>query len=305
MLKLRLLLLLLLLPGMTKAADFLRAPLNPIQPPSQKLVQDLNLKPFYRKCLDVSGLPVLSSEKVSDYALREAAYLISEMLRGREDVLKAMAKNKVRFVVMGYNELTTMVPEHSDLTPSKFWDRRARGLGATPERPAVSCGEENLLHYPGDPYATENILVHEFAHAIHDMGLNTLDPDFDTRLKRIYDAAMAKGLWKGKYAATNHHEYWAEGVQSWFDTNRPPDHDHNEVNTREELQEYDPELAALIAETFPNKRWRYTRATTRLDLPHLKGYAPARTPRFAWDPALQEWYRNYEAEQKQKQQKKD
>jgi len=28
-------------------------------------------------------------------------------------------------------------------------------------------------------------------------------------------------------------EYWAEAVQSWFDTNREPDHDHNHVNTRD------------------------------------------------------------------------
>ena len=51
---------------------------------------------------------------------------------------------------------------------------------------------------------------------------------------------MEEGLWKGKYAATNFHEYWAEGVQSWFDTNRENDHDHNHVNTREELKDVRP-----------------------------------------------------------------
>ena len=38
----------------------------------------------------------------------------------------------------------------------------------------------------------------------------------------------------------NHHEYFAEGVQSWFDNNRENDHDHNHVNTRAEL------LAAIL-----------------------------------------------------------
>ena len=37
--------------------------------------------------------------------------------------------------------------------------------------------------------------------------------------KKTYDSAMLAGLWKGKYASVNHHEYWAEGVQSWFDKN--------------------------------------------------------------------------------------
>ena len=65
---------------------------------------------------------------------------------------------------------------------------------------------------------------------------------------------MAKGLWAKKYAATNRHEYWAEAVQSWFGTNREPDHDHNHVNTREELIEYDPAIAELCAEVFGDER---------------------------------------------------
>jgi hypothetical protein len=59
-----------------------------------------------------------------------------------------------------------------------------------------------------------------------------VDATFDRRVKASYDAAMKAGLWKGKYASVNHHEYFAEGVQSWFDNNREDDHDHNHVNTR-------------------------------------------------------------------------
>ena len=71
-----------------------------------------------------------------------------QMLDGRHDMLDAMADQKVRLVVMAWNEFTTDVPEHADLEPAVYWDRRARGLGATPEAP-VSCAEENLLAYPG------------------------------------------------------------------------------------------------------------------------------------------------------------
>ena len=48
--------------------------------------------------------------------------------------------------------------------------------------PYCSCGEENLLAYPGDPYAAENILIHEFAHNIHLRGMVNVDATFDTRL---------------------------------------------------------------------------------------------------------------------------
>ena len=151
-----------------------------------------------------------------------------------------MVRNKVRCTVMAYDELTTDVPEHKTLEPGRFWDRRARGLGATKERPCVSCAEENLLGFPGDPYSTENILVHEFAHALDVMGLRTIDATFEQKLQSAFDAALGEGLWKGLYAAETKEEYWAEGLQSWFHTNRPPDALHNHVDTRKELKEYDP-----------------------------------------------------------------
>ena len=99
--------------------------------------------------------------------------------------------------------MTTQIPEHSDLTPARYWDRRARGLGATRRRPAVSCGAENLLGYPGDPYAAENILIHEFAHAMHGMGMSSVDRGFDARLEAAYEAAMEAGRFEDKYASSN------------------------------------------------------------------------------------------------------
>ncbi|MFN7342474.1 MAG: hypothetical protein ACK5TA_03980, partial [bacterium] len=147
--------------------------------------------------------------------------------------------------------------------------------------PYCSCGEENLLGYPGDPYSTENILIHEIAHNIHLRGVVNLDPTFNARLKKTYDEAMAKGLWKGKYASVNDREYFAEGVQSWFDNNREPDHDHNHVNTRVELLEYDPGLAALCREIFGDTELKYTKPVTRLT-GHLEGYDPSKAPTFVW-----------------------
>ena len=225
--------------------------------------ENFRLAPFYKKHADAGGLPVVSSGRVSDAGLQEAVYLIDQMLANRPDVRKALVKNNVRFAVMAPTEMTTDIPEHSDLKPKDYWDKRARGLGATPHRPAVSCGEENLLNLKGDRYHNENILVHEFGHAIHEMGLNSIDPKFDGRLKAIYQRAMDKGLWKGTYAATNHKEYWAEGVQSYFDCNAPPGGVHNDVNTREKLAKYDPDLFAIIDEAFKKPAWRYVRYDKR------------------------------------------
>ena len=258
---------------------------EPVPPPTT-VRETFKLDPFYVQWLDVEGLPIVASAKVNPYALKEAAWLIRQMVGHREDVLQALAKNSVRFAVMAYSELTTEIPEHSDLQPDYYWDRRARGLGSTPSRPAVSCGEENLLNYEGDPYSTENILVHEFAHAIHQMGLSTVDPSFDERLKVLYDAAVEKGLWENTYAITNKAEYWAEGTQSWFDTNRANDDQHNHVDTRDKLKEYDPALATLLTEVYGDGDWRYTQAITRTHLSHLQGFNPEGSPKFEWPREL-------------------
>lgn len=247
---------------------------------------ELAVDPFYRKFVSADGLPVLASAKVNDYALKEAAFLVTEMLALRPDVLKAMIKSGSRLCIIGCNEFTTDLPGWSHLMPKDFWDARARGMGGSLEDPLCSCAEENVLGYPGDPYATESIVIHELAHNIHLRGVVNLDPTFDERVRKTYDEAMAAGLWHGKYASVNHHEYFAEGVQSWFDNNRPPDHDHNHVDTRAELIEYDPGLAALCREVFGETALTYTKPATRLH-GHLAGYEPDKAPAFTWPEHLE------------------
>ncbi len=257
---------------------------GPLAGVSPGMRAELGLAPFYQKVIRVGPLPVVGSTNVSDHALREAAWIVGHMVGHRPELLAAMAANRTRLAVMAHGEYTTDVPEHAHLTPRVYWDRRARGLGATPSAPAVSCGEENLLSFPGDVYPAENILIHEFAHAVHGMGLRSLDPGFDGRLLSAFRAATNRGLWKGTYAAVNHQEYWAECVQSWFDDNRENDALHNHVNTRAELKDYDPAVAALCAEVFGDRPWRYRRPAIRpaADRAHLRGFDPGSAPRFRW-----------------------
>ncbi|MDE2813956.1 MAG: fibronectin type III domain-containing protein, partial [Gemmatimonadota bacterium] len=238
--------------------------------------ENFKLTPFYQQWIDVEGYPVVASENVNPYALKEAAWLIRQLMSHRPDVLQAMVHNKASHSVMAYNEMTTDIPEHSDLRPDFFWDKRARGLGST----ASSCGEENLLNYPGDPYDGYHVMIHEFSHSVHLDGLNR--SGFDDRLRKAFEAAIAKGLWKGTYASSNRWEYWAEGVQAWFNAH----FEFYDINTRAELKEYDPALAKLIAEAFGDTDWRYTRPTTRTHLPHLQGFDPEDSPTFEWPPEL-------------------
>lgn len=251
---------------------------------------------FYTQSVSANGYPIVASAKVNPYALKEAAFLVNLMLAKRPDVRDAMIKSGGRLSILAYNEFTTDQPEFArlgvsgkrgapDISGKDYMDARARGLGGSETDPFCSCAEENLLCYPGDPYSAENILIHEFAHNIHLRGMVNVDPTFDTRLKATYDAAMQAGLWKGKYASVNHHEYFAEGVQSWFDNNRFNDHDHNHVHLRSQLIEYDPGLAAICREVFGDTELRYTKPTTRLT-GHMAGYDPGKAPTFVWPERL-------------------
>ena len=172
---------------------------------------------FYTQSANASGFPIVASEKVNPFALKEAAYLIDLMLAKRPDVRDAMTKSGARLCIIAHNEFTTELPEFAHLgegeAPDRnlkrfsgkdFWDARARGTGGSETDPYCSCGEENLLGYPGDPYSTENILIHELAHNIHLRGMQNIDPTFNGRLKDAYRKAMDAGLWKGKYASVNH-----------------------------------------------------------------------------------------------------
>jgi hypothetical protein len=254
-----------------------------VTPPPAREVTRLGLSSFYRKYVSAGGLPVVASERVSDYALREAGYLALRVLHTRPDVLQALIDSRLRVVVMAYDEMLTEVPEHSELG-SEYWDGRARGLGPRKEDVAVSSAEENLLAFPGDPYEGENVFIHEFAHAIAEKALPAIHPSFETRLKDTYEQARRTGLWKGAYAATSPEEYWAELVQIWFDTNHENGAHHNHVNTREELVDYDPAGATLVDDFLGNNDFRYIDPRKRRPLGHLQGLDRSALPTFSWPP---------------------
>ncbi|OFW65727.1 MAG: hypothetical protein A2Z12_09485 [Actinobacteria bacterium RBG_16_68_21] len=238
---------------------------------------------FYGRYCEVLGLPLLSSDAVPEAALQAAATIIRAMLTDRADIVGAIAEADTvdeeghRFGVMGRNEVTTDLPEYSDLYewfPETDWDRRVRGLGGTFEYPLTSGAEENLLCLPwgtiepwgggspyGDPYFGESVLVHEVAHTIHLFGLGNIeyagvgagvDPTFDGRLEATYEGAIAAGRWAGTYAATNYIEYWAVGVSAYFNTNGSTD----PATNRTELEAYDLPLFDLIEEVFGGLKWQ-------------------------------------------------
>jgi hypothetical protein len=81
------------------------------------------------------------------------------------------------------------------------------------------------------------------------------------------------------YAAKNRAEYWAEGVQCWYDTNRTMDHDHNHIHTREQLITYDPLMARLCKDVLGDSDWRFISPRKRAGQEHLKSFDPSQSPK--------------------------
>jgi hypothetical protein len=232
----------------------------PASPPAE-----LGIDPFYERYLDARGVPVVSSANVSDAALARACDAATHVLGESAAIRARLAENGFLVAVIGVGEVLTDLPGYHDLyevNPDVDWNYGVRSLGAgSLERPVSSVGEENLLCLSDDLFVGESIAIHSIAHGLRALGIVDVDPEWDERLDAAYDAAMAAALWTETFAATSASQYWAEGVQDWYDANleaTPPDGLHNDVNTRVELRAYDPELASLIAEHVPDDGWRPT-----------------------------------------------
>jgi hypothetical protein len=238
---------------------------------------------FYKKYLDVKGMAVVAAAEVADEALLRTYEIVTRMLAGRPDILDTMAKSGTRLIIIGKDQVYTDMPEYRNHPNPTYQNERVRGTGGLA---ITSFGEENLLNLPLDRYDDESIAVHEFCHTI-DAALRKMDPTWSSRLGRTYRAAIAKGLWKDAYTASNQAEYWAEICQSYFDCNRVNNWNHNGIGTREQLKLYDPEGYELVRTTFnltPANDWRYRplRRQPSVIPPPVKFKADPYYAKFTW-----------------------
>ena len=191
--------------------------------------------------------------------LIRASDTINQMLVLREDIQAELARVGLVIVIAAHTEVLTDIPGYRDiyerLPDAEFdWNERHQGggiSGGTISEPTV-VWEQNVGCYDDDLFPNEDILIHEFAHGALRHGIERLPKGegFRQRLNQVYSDALDARLWANTYAGESADEYWAEGVQSWFGLNDPPGPIHNEVNTRVELEDYDPTLAGLIREVF-------------------------------------------------------
>jgi hypothetical protein len=261
----------------------------PLPPPPASL----RLDPFYGKYVDADGIPVIASPRAPDDALLVARELIDGLLARRPDIRRELVRQRIRVGVMAQEEATTDLPEQRHwkkptrddprltlcekktfekieaMSDRDYWNARARGLGGA----FTTVGAENLLAVPGTRYFGENVLIHEFAHAIL-TAIGRADPRLHARIAKAYGAAHKAGRWKGDYAETSLQEYWAEGTQYWFETNMLARLDEGPIVSSADLKRYDPALYAVLGEVYAGSHRlaadRFHRHPARLNVP--EGY---------------------------------
>ncbi len=234
--------------------------------PPESLKQSLEYKitdldKYYRKYIDAEGFPIVASRYVSDSALVQTKKIVTLMLTRIPDAKAAMLAANFRVGVIGAYENVTDLPENRKMNewwPGTDWDARGRGYGATEFLPVMSCGEENIVKIPGytERYPFESIMVHEFAHNV-DYGLRKARAGFTAELLDAFNYAKTNGLWAGTYSMENDAEYFAEGVQAWFDTCNMYvmiNGVSTKLKTREQLRTYDTKLYDLLSKIMPTEK---------------------------------------------------
>ncbi|MEZ5175315.1 MAG: hypothetical protein R2823_03825 [Acidimicrobiia bacterium] len=221
----------------------------------------------YAKGCDVLGIEILAADEVDPDAVVQLSDRIFNMLINRPDLNAALVAAGVNARVIGKDQRLPELPEFGelyDLYPGTDWNRAARSFPGTDAIPLVAGAEENLLCLDGDRYEGEDSFLREMAMAIRRFGMIAVDPTTDARIEQAYATAIARGLWVNTLAEINSDEYWAEGTQSYFDSNleepddRPPNSSHNQIDTRDELREYDRFLSDTLVSVFDATGWRPT-----------------------------------------------
>ena len=174
-----------------------------IKPLPAGLAKQYDLDPnFYKKCTMVQGILIATSDKVSDWAHREAAYQFDMVMRTlNPEVASRMRSRGILCLLIGVHEFTSDLPQyHSKLKGKEldFYNWRNRGfLSSKNGRPVVVFCEEDVLEYQGG-MQFESILIHEFGHCIQSAGF---DKDLREQLDKAFRHAKDTGLYNDGRAA--------------------------------------------------------------------------------------------------------
>ncbi len=219
---------------------------------------------FYTKYINADGVVIVSSDAVPDAALIGAYRTILHLTSHRPDVLEAMLQHKPRISIMGLSETASDLPEFGPSSDGQW------GLGQMPDS-STSLVSVRGVCYPGNGEYRANFLLHEFVHAMQNLGWPTTDPQIEDEVWGAYVNAVKQGYFKAPsneplegitlFDAFGDDEYLTHNVNAWFDLNESLPGPWVDVQigdsgppsgTRAQLRARDPQLYKIIGRFLPD-----------------------------------------------------
>ncbi|WP_437583230.1 hypothetical protein ACSAGD_13205 [Paramicrobacterium sp. CJ85] len=211
-----------------------------------------------------TGITVKAADRVDPATLENAATQVDvELGKSDNGIAARMAEYGCSLAVYASLENAYLIPEHRGGYDPEMYDVEGYG-GSTYNNCVSSISERNVLRTRDNAnpdlntgYPNENILIHEFGHAVRLVGIETLeDTSLSDEFYEVYKNAYNSGLWPNTYAISNSDEFFATLSAIWFDVmaEKPDWSDgvRSPINTRAELKEYDPKAYDFFAKVYPS-----------------------------------------------------
>ena len=181
---------------------------------------------YYTQVVDAGGIPVKASAAVAPEALAAATDIMRRMLSHRPDIATRMEDAGASLAIVPRDQYITEIPELAflkgriDPNGNPYDSFTVRGAGGISGQTTTVTSEENLLGLEEDNtrFWAEDITVHEFAHAIENLGF-----DDATRADwlELFLRAREAGLWPDAFGmmVDDGREFFAEMSQSYLGVN--------------------------------------------------------------------------------------
>jgi hypothetical protein len=209
----------------------------------------------YTKYITGAGVVIVGGNEVPDGAMLQARESVVYMTSARPEFRKILQRNQVRISIFGPSGDSSVLPEYPDSNePGGF------AMGMSDVSMTANSG---WMCYPGHADRGGDPIIHEMAHTINHIVFEESNEVYF--YERIYDLALA-AIEKGTFAPFEQNlpegeqqdishmvgEYWASTVEGYIMDREGFKDSHD---TREWIEENDPDLYKLITMYFPTEPW--------------------------------------------------
>jgi hypothetical protein len=208
----------------------------------------------YTKYITGAGVIIVGGSDVPNGAMLQARESVVYMTSARPEFREILQRNQARISLFGPSGDSSSLPEYLGSNEEGGFAMMMSDVSMT--------ANSGWMCYPGNADRGGDPVIHEMAHTINHIVFEDTNEVYF--YERIYDLALA-AIEKGTYAAPSSMEdqnraetsdsvgeYWAITVEGYLMDREGLKDSHD---TREWIEENDPDLYELITRYFPTEPW--------------------------------------------------